>query len=249
RTLTVNVAVFGLGYVGVVSAACLAREGHRVRGVDINATKVDVINAGASPIVETGLDALLADGVRRGRLRATTDAAEAVGESDVSLVCVGTPGNGNGSLDLKHIESVCRDIGAALKAVPRWHLVAVRSTMLPGSMRGLVIPALERASGKRAGTDFGVCFNPEFLREGSAVKDFDEPPKTVIGELDERSGEMLGALYAHVPGPIFRTDLATAEMVKYVDNAWHALKVVFANEIGNICKINGVDSHSVMDIF
>src|SRR5690606_2268856 len=177
------------------------------------------------------------------------DATDAVQQSETMLICVGTPGNGNGSLNLAYVERVCRDIGNALAGLDEWRLVTIRSTMLPGSMHEVVIPALERASGKKAGVDFGVCFNPEFLREGSAVRDFDDPPKTVIGELDERSGEVLASLYEHLPAPLFRTDLGTAEMVKYVDNAWHALKVVFANEIGNVCKIANVDSHAVMDIF
>src|SRR5690606_38933248 len=246
---SMRISIFGLGYVGVVSAACLARNGHAVVGVDTNPTKVALINDGASPIVEKGLDELLRNAVAEGRLRATMNAADAVAASDVSLVCVGTPGNGNGSLNLAFVERVCRDIGRALTGVDDWRLVAVRSTMLPGSMRNLVIPALEQASGKRAGADFGVCFNPEFLREGSAVHDFDDPPKTVIGEIDERSGDVLASLYEHLPAPLFRTDLGTAEMVKYVDNAWHALKVVFANEIGNICKVADIDSHAVMDIF
>jgi GDP-mannose 6-dehydrogenase len=244
-----RISVFGLGYVGVVSAACLARNGHTVIGVDTNRAKVALVNEGASPIVEKGLDGLLKSAVAEGRLRATTNAAEAIADTEMSLVCVGTPGNGNGSLSLAFVERVCRDIGAALAHIDDWRLVTIRSTMLPGSMRELVIPTLERASGKRAGIDFGVCFNPEFVREGSAVHDFDDPPKTVIGELDERSGAMLASLYEHLPAPLFRTDLGTAEMVKYVDNAWHALKVVFANEIGNICKMAGVDSHAVMDIF
>ena len=244
-----RISVFGLGYVGIVSSACLARDGHVVVGVDPNRNKVDLVNDGASPIVEEGLSGLLRDAVAHGALRATDDAAEAVCETDLSLICVGTPGNGNGSLSLKHVERVCWDIGAALRSVDDWHLVAVRSTILPGSMRQLVIPALEEASGKRAGPDFGVCFNPEFLREGTAVKDFDEPAKTVIGELDERSGDLLARVYERVPAPLFRTDLPTAEMIKYVDNAWHALKVSFANEIGNICKTSSVDSHAVMDIF
>ncbi len=244
-----RIAVFGLGYVGVVSAACLARDGHRVIGVDTNRSKVDLVNDGGSPIVEAGLADILRDAVRAGRLHATVGAAEAVAESDLSLVCVGTPGNGNGSLSLEYVDRVCRDIGAGLAAVSEWRLVAVRSTMLPGSMRDTVIPALAAVSGKTPGVDFGVCYNPEFLREGSAVKDFEDPPKTIIGELDERSGDVLARLYARLPGPKFRTDLATAEMVKYVDNAWHALKVAFANEIGNICNICGVDSHEVMEIF
>src|SRR5690606_9709236 len=209
-----RISVFGLGYVGVVSAACLARNGHDVVGVDTNPTKVTLVNDGASPIVEKGLDGLLKAAVSEGRLRATTDAAEAVMSTDMSLVCVGTPGNGNGSLNLSFVERVCRDIGSALARVDGWRLVPVPSRMLPGSMTNLVIPTLERASGKRAGVDFGVCFNPEFLREGSAVHDFDDPPKTVIGELDTRSGDVLASLYEHLPAPLFRTDIGTAGMVK-----------------------------------
>src|SRR5690606_16271888 len=249
RGARMRIAGFGLGYGGIVSAACLARDGHRVIGVDTNRIKVELVNDGASPIVEAGLAEMIGDAVRTGALRATVDATEAVAETELSFVCVGTPGNGNGSLSLEFVDRVCRDIGAALAEVSGWHLVAIRSTMLPGSMRETVIPALEAASGKTAGVDFGVCFNPEFLREGSAVKDYEDPPKTVIGELDERSGDVLERLYAPLPGPKFRTDLATAEMVKYVDNAWHALKIAFANEIGNISKSCGVDSHAVMDIF
>lgn len=244
-----RVAIFGLGYVGVVTAACLARDGHSVVGVDTNDAKVRAINEGVSPIIEKDIDKLLDSAVSRGALRATSDAAEAISHSTISLVCVGTPGSANGSLNLQFVENVCREIGAALKAVDFWHVVAVRSTMLPGCMRSLVIPTLEGSSGKRAGHDFGVCFNPEFLREGSAVKDFDEPPKTVIGEIDGRSGEALLEIYGRLSARLFRTDLETAEMVKYVDNTWHALKVAFANEIGNVCKAAGVDSHAVMDIF
>lgn len=244
-----RLSIFGMGYVGNVSAACFAADGHTVIGVDPNAVKVDLINQGASPIVEPGLAELVADGVSSGRLRGTTDAAAAIAETDLSLVCVGTPSQVNGNLDLTYLERVCDDIGACLKEKDAFHVVVIRSTMLPGTIRETVIPKLEAASGKVAGTDFGVCNNPEFLREGSAVRDFREPPKTVIGESDLRSGDLLASLYAALDAPLIRTDIEVAEMVKYADNAWHAVKVTFGNEIGGICKGLGIDSHKVMDIF
>lgn len=244
-----RISIFGMGYVGAVSAACLASTGHRVIGVDPNQTKVDLINSGASPIVEKDLDVLLKQGVENGRISATTDANVAVQETDISFICVGTPSQLNGSLDLKFIRYVCEDIGNAIKAKDGFHVVVARSTMLPGSMSDVVIPALESASGKKAGIDFGVCNNPEFLRESTAVYDYHNPPKTVIGETDERSGDILVKLYEDLDAPLIRTDISTAEMVKYTDNVWHALKVSFANEIGNICKGIAIDGHEVMDIF
>lgn len=244
-----RVSVFGLGYVGAVSASCLSSDGHIVVGVDKNNTKVDLINSGCSPIIEIGIDALLQRAVEKGSLRATTDGAEAVHSSELSLVCVGTPSETNGSLNLQHVRNVCADIGASMAPLDRYHAVVIRSTILPGTMRHVVIPALESASGKSAGKEFGVCFNPEFLREGTAVKDYYQPPKTVVGESDSRAGDQLLALYAGLQGPIIRTSLETAEMVKYVDNTWHALKVGFANEIGSICKPLGIDSVEVMQIF
>ncbi len=244
-----RVSVFGLGYVGAVSASCLSADGHQVIGVDKNKTKVDLINGGRAPIVESGIEALIQQGVAKGNLRATTDAADAVQASDLSLVCVGTPSESNGSLNLQHVRNVCADIGSALASLDRYHAVVIRSTVLPGTMREVVIPALEGASGKKAGKDFGICFNPEFLREGTAVKDYYQPPKTVVGESDARAGDQLLGLYAGLQGPVIRTSLETAEMVKYVDNTWHALKVGFANEIGSICKPLGIDSVEVMQIF
>ncbi|MBS0613756.1 MAG: nucleotide sugar dehydrogenase, partial [Proteobacteria bacterium] len=186
-----RISVFGLGYVGAVSAACLAADGHTVVGVDKNQTKVDLINAGKSPIIEAGVDALTATAHAQKRLSAATAAAAAIEQTELSLVCVGTPSERNGSLDLSHIRNVCHDIGAALAKLSRYHIVVIRSTVLPGTMRQVVIPALEAASGKKAGPDFGVCFNPEFLREGTAVKDYYHPPKTVVGELDEKVGGKL----------------------------------------------------------
>ena len=244
-----NISVFGLGYVGTVSAACLSADGHHVIGVDTSITKVDLINAGTAPIVEKDIAPLLSEAVASGRLRATADVRDAVANSELSLVCVGTPSQRNGNLDLSHVEKVCEEIGACLAGLGRSHVIAIRSTMLPGSIRSTVVPALERASGLRAGVDFGVCINPEFLREGSAVWDYRNPPKTVIGALDQFSADLIERLYSNLTAPLLKTSLETAEMVKYTDNAWHALKVAFANEIGSICKGLDVDSHEVMDIF
>lgn len=244
-----KVSVFGLGYVGTVSAGCLANDGHEVLGVDPVPTKVDLINKGQSPIIEADIGEIITSNAKSGRLRATDDTAQAVGETDLSFVCVGTPSQSNGNLDLKYITRVCEQIGQALKIKATRHTVIIRSTILPGTMHKIVIPALEQFSGKKAGADFGVCHNPEFLREGSAVKDFNAPPKTVIGELDRASGNILVELYNKLEAPLIRTDLETAEMVKYVDNSWHALKIGFANEIGNLCKAFTIDAHAVMNIF
>jgi GDP-mannose 6-dehydrogenase len=239
----------GLGYVGAVSAGCLAQEGHEVIGVDPESRKVDLINAGKSPIIEKDIGPIIERQVAAGRLKATTDVAVAVGQTDLSLVCVGTPSRANGDIELKFVRRVCEQIGTALRHHHGAPAVVIRSTMLPGTMREVVIPALEASSGRRAGVEFGVCINPEFLREGTAVHDYFNPPKTVIGELNRASGDLLASLYAGIVAPLIRTDIETAEMVKYADNAWHALKVGFANEIGNICKGLEVDSHRVMDIF
>jgi GDP-mannose 6-dehydrogenase len=244
-----KLSVFGLGYVGTVSAGCLAHQGHEVIGVDPIRTKIDLINRGQSPIVEADIGEIMSAVVSTGNLRATDDSAEAVLSTDLSFICVGTPSQPNGNLDLRYIRRVCEEIGAALKIKKDWHVVTIRSTVLPGTVRKIVIPLLEETSGKRAGKDFGVCHNPEFLREGSAVQDFNAPPKTVIGQLDSCSGEMLAGLYSMLDAPLIRTEIEVSEMVKYIDNSWHALKIGFANEIGNLSKAFGVDSHAVMDIF
>lgn len=244
-----KISIFGLGYVGAVSAGCLATDGHEVIGVDPNKTKVDLINQGTTPIIEKDIGEMIAATVKSGHLRATADVRDAVFGSDMSLICVGTPSQLNGNLDLSHVRKVCQEIGAAIAEKDTFHVVVARSTMLPGSMRSLVIPTLEAASGKVAGVDFGVCNNPEFLREGTAVYDYYNPPKTVIGESDEKAGALLVQLYAKMDAPLVRTDVETAEMVKYTDNTWHAVKVAFANEIGNICKAVGIDGHKVMEIF
>jgi GDP-mannose 6-dehydrogenase len=244
-----RISIFGLGYVGTVSAGCLADDGHTVIGVDPNYTKSDLINKGVSPIVEEGLEELIKRARENQLLSATNDAESAIQQTELSLVCVGTPSQANGNLDLKYVISVCEELGAALRQKSAYHVLVFRSTMLPTSMQDIVIPLLEQTSQKTAGIDFGICNNPEFLREGTAVYDYQNPPKTVIGEFDARSGDSLAKLYENLDAELIRTDIRTAEMVKYVDNIWHALKVGFANEIGNVCKALGLDSHVVMDIF
>ena len=244
-----KISVLGLGYVGAVSAGCLARDGHEVIGVDPERTKVDLINAGRSPIIEKDIDGIIAEQVAAGRLAASTDVSTAVRHTDLVFVAVGTPSLPNGGIDLKYIRRVCEQIGRSIQTHPGAPVIVMRSTMLPGTMRDVVIPTLEKFSGKRAGEEFGVCINPEFLREGTAVHDYYHPPKTVIGEMNRASGDLLAALYSKMPGPMIRTDVQTAEMVKYADNVWHALKVGFANEMGNVCKAVGVDGHKVMNIF
>ena len=244
-----RISIFGMGYVGCVSAACFAKEGHEVLGVDANPVKVEIVNAGRSPIVEAGVEELIGEMVAAGRLRATTDAGEAVRESEVSLVCVGTPSNANGSLDLNYIKRVCKEIGGALEAKRERHIVVMRSTMLPGTIESVVVPTLEVYSGKKAGRDFGVCVNPEFLREGTSLKDFYSPPFTLIGADDEDVAAAVRRLYAGVDAPVLVVGVKAAEMVKYACNCFHALKVSFANEIGNVCKGLGIDIHEVMDAF
>ncbi len=244
-----KISIMGLGYVGSVSAACLTRNGHWVVGVDPNKTKVDLINSGLTPIIEKDVGEIIRAAVDDGQLTATVDTLTAVLETDLSLICVGTPSMLNGNLDLTYVRRVCEEVGLALRDKVSFHTVVIRSTMLPGSMHDVVIPTLEENSGKTAGIDFGVCINPEFLREGTAVYDFYHPPKTVIGSLDDRSADTVARLYESLDAPTIKTDMATAEMVKYTDNVWHALKIGFANEIGLISKSVGIDGHKVMDIF
>jgi GDP-mannose 6-dehydrogenase len=244
-----RIAVFGMGYVGCVTGACLARMGHAVCGVDVSPSKVRLIQEGHSPIVEQGLERLVARMVRAGRLRASLDAAQAMKGADLSLVTVGTPSRPNGEADIAHVLDAARDIGRALVSLRRYHTVAVRSTVPPGTMRRTMIPALERSSHRKAGRDFGVCFHPEFLREGSSIHDFFHPPKNVIGALDARSAQRVARLWKAIPAPTFVTSLEAAEMVKYVDNAFHALKVSFANEVGSLAKHLNADSGEVMNMF
>jgi GDP-mannose 6-dehydrogenase len=244
-----NVSIFGLGYVGSVSAATFADDGHTVIGVDVNPTKVEMLNAGHSPIVEPGLGELIESGARAGRLRATTSASDAVGASEISLISVATPSRRNGSLDLTHLTRVCEQIGEALRQKTTYHVVVVRSTVLPGTTHETVIPTIERTSGKRYGADFGVAVNPEFLREGSAVKDSRHPPLTLVGHNHAADAAGTLALYQGIEAPVVTSSIRVAEMIKYASNAWHALKVCFGNEIGNLCKRLNVDSHDVMEIF
>ena len=244
-----RITVFGLGYVGAVSVACLARDGHSVIGVDPNPVKVAFLSQGKSPIVEPGLEPLIAAAIVAGRLSAHSDHTAAVAHAELMFVCVGTPGQANGSLDLTHIRRIAQQIGEQLRDSDNFKVVVVRSTLLPGSMHSVVIPTLELASGRKAGQDFGVCINPEFLREGSAIYDYDHPPKTVIGASDERTAALVRKLYVNLQAPLILTDLRTAEMVKYIDNSWHALKVTFANEIGRLSKAMGVDGRNAMRLF
>ena len=244
-----NVSVFGLGYVGSVSAASFAADGHTVVGVDVNPDKVNSLNEGRSPIVEKGLDEIIRDNAANGRLRATTSTHDAVASTDLSLICVGTPSRRNGSLDLTYLERVAEQIGEALRDKESYHVVVVRSTVLPGTTHEVVIPALERTSGKKYGSGFGVAVNPEFLREGTAIDDFRHPPLTLVGHNYKSDAEPTQALYANVDAPVVATTIRTAEMIKYASNTWHALKVTFANEVGNLCKRLKIDSHEVMDIF
>jgi GDP-mannose 6-dehydrogenase len=243
-----RVSVFGLGYVGCVSAGCLAKEGHEVIGVDVAADKVALVNAGTATIVEDGVQELIASVVSAGRLRATTDVNKAVAETEVSLVCVGTPSRANGGLDLKYVERVCTEIGGAIRAKGSIHTVVIRSTVLPGTVHDLVIPALEAGSGLKSGVGFHVCANPEFLREGTSIKDFYDPPFTVIGSESEEGAQAVRDLYGGLDAPVFVVPVRVSEMIKYTCNAFHGLKVAFANEIGNICAAQGIDSHEVMRI-
>jgi GDP-mannose 6-dehydrogenase len=244
-----KVSVFGLGYVGSVSAASFAADGHTVIGVDVNPDKVASLNEGRSPIVEKGLEELIRTASDNGLLSATTDTVAAVRATDLSLLCVGTPSRRNGSLDLSYLERVCEQIGTALKEKDDYHVVVVRSTVLPGTTHELVIPTLEKASGKQYGQGFGVTVNPEFLREGTAIHDFRNPPLTLVGHNYQSDAAPTEALYSKVQAPLVNTSIRTAEMIKYASNTWHALKVCFANEIGNLCKRVEIDSHEVMDIF
>ncbi len=244
-----SVSVFGLGYVGSVTATCLAHKGHRVTGVDVSRAKVEMLDSGRSPIIEARMDELVAESHKACRLHATTDATVAVCETDISFACIGTPSQRNGKLDLSHIEHVCREIGQGLARKKSRHTVVLRSTVLPGTTESVVIPTLEAASGKRAGADFAVCYNPEFMREGSAVADFFEPPYTILGAADASHLAALRQVYHWVPGRVFETSLAVAEMAKYVSNAYHALKVSFANEVGTLSKQLGVDTQAVTEIF
>jgi GDP-mannose 6-dehydrogenase len=241
-----DITVFGMGYVGCVTAACLAEMGHSVTGVDLQQTKVSLINAGKSPVVEPGLRDLITRGVDSGRLRAT-QRAQALG--DVSLICVGTPGNENGSLDLSQVERVVSEIGELLRNGNSFHVVVIRSTVLPGTLDTVVRPLLEQKSGKQEGKDFAICMNPEFMREGTGIDDFYNPPFTIIGTCHDRASNWVAGMYSSIKASVERTSIPVAELIKYVSNMFHAVKISFANEIGNLSKRLGVDSHRLMEIF
>jgi GDP-mannose 6-dehydrogenase len=241
--------VFGLGYVGTVTAACLADRGFAVTGVDVSEAKVEMLNAGRSPIVEEAIGDVIARARKAGKLRAIGDAATAVAETDLSLVCVGTPSRENGDLDLRYVRRVCEEIGDALAGKKEPHAVVLRSTVLPGSTETVVRPILEERSGRKAGDGWTLCFNPEFLREGSSVKDFHAPPFTLVGAVDPADAAGVRELYGWLDAEFIVTDIATSEMIKYVNNVYHALKICFANEVGRVSAALGIDSHRVMDIF
>jgi GDP-mannose 6-dehydrogenase len=244
-----SISVFGMGYVGSVSAACFAHVGHKVTGVDVSPAKVEMMAAGRSPIIEARMSELVEEGHRSGMLHATTDAAEAVRNSEISFVCVGTPSLRSGKLDLGYVERVVHEIGIALQKKNSYHVIVLRSTVLPGTTESLVIPTLEKASGRRAGVDFAVCYNPEFMREGTAVADFLQPPYTVLGAQEPKHLILARQLYSTISSPVFETSIAVAEMVKYVCNAFHAVKIGFANEVGSLCKSLGVDAEAVTKIY
>jgi GDP-mannose 6-dehydrogenase len=244
-----RVSIFGLGYVGAVSAACLAKEGHTVIGVDVDPHKLDLIRQGKAPIVEANLEPYLQQAVESGRLTVTDDPIDAVHNSEISLLCVGTPSQENGDLRTDYLERVARQIGEALITKQAYHIVVIRSTILPGTAEEVVLPILEEASGKRVNEHFGLAVNPEFLREGTAIADFYDPPFTVVGALRPEDAEKVASLYESVKAQLFLVSIRTAEMIKYACNAFHALKITFANELGMLCKAEGIDSHEVMRVF
>ena len=244
-----KISVFGLGYVGTISAACLAQMGHEVIGVDVNPAKIRMIGQGQAPVMEAEIGRIIAEQTKLERFKATDDGARAFAQTDLSLICVGTPGKENGAIDLTYVQRVFEEIGDYLTSKVSFHWIVLRSTVLPGTTEQALIPILEERSGKRAGKDFGVCFNPEFLREGSSVWDFFNPPKTVIGLLSPEDLPPLLDLYESLPAPVLKVSLREAELVKYLDNVFHALKICFANEVGRICQTLKVDSHALMNIF
>lgn len=243
-----DISIFGLGYVGCVGAACLASLGHKVTGVDVSQSKVDLINSGRPTIIEKDIEQLCYEGYASGRLRATTDVSTAVTASDISFIAVGTPSTREGHLNLNYIYTVAKQIGEALRDKKTFHVIAIRSTVFPGTNRR-VGEIIAEASGKTRNTDFAIVSNPEFLREGTSVHDFLNPPLTLVGSDSDRATAMFRELYKDIPADFIETDIRVAEIMKYVNNTFHALKIVFGNEVGNICKALDIDSHKVMDIF
>jgi GDP-mannose 6-dehydrogenase len=244
-----KISVFGMGYVGIISAACLAQMGHEVIGVDVNPNKILMIQQGQSPVLEADIGQIIAEQTKQQRLKATNDGAWAFARTELSLICVGTPGKENGAIDFTYVQRVFEEMGEFLSSKSSFHWMVLRSTVLPGTTEETLIPILEEKSGKSVGKDFGVCFNPEFLREGSSVWDFYNPPKTVIGLLNPSEAPPLLSIYESFPGPIIKTSIREAELVKYLDNVFHAFKICFANEVGRVCQALKVDSHTLMDIF
>ncbi len=242
-----NVSIFGLGYVGAVSCACFAKSGHKVIGVDVSDLKINLINSGNSPIVEPNLDEYINEAVEQDKLLATSDLSLAISQTDLSLICVGTPSQITGAIDLSFIYRVCQEVGEEIKNKSTFHTVVIRSTIIPGTIRECN-KLIEEVSGKKEGEDFSVVSNPEFLREGSAINDFWNPPYTIVGSNSERATKAMKELYANIEAPFYTLKPEESEMIKYANNNFHALKVTFANEIGNICKELGVDGHVVMDV-
>ncbi len=243
-----KISVFGLGYVGAVTLACLARDGHHVIGVDIDVSKLDLIRQGKTPIIEDGMQELMAEVTRSGRVQATDDATFAVHNSEISFLCVGTPSRSNGSQDLGALERLCVELGTALRSKAGYHVFVVRSTVIPGTLEEKIQPLIERHSGKTCGEEFGMCFQPEFLREGSSIRDFDNPPYTIVGGDSDRSVSMVREVFGHLQCHFRVCSIRSAEMLKYACNAFHALKITFANEIGRVCQALGIDPHEVMDL-
>lgn len=241
-----KISIFGMGYVGAVSAGCLVRDGHHVVGCDIDQGKLDLMKEGKTPIIEEGMHELIEGAAKSGRLSVTTVAKEAVDQTEISLICVGTPSMKGGGQDLTAVKRLSEQLGEAMKTKDDYHAFVVRSTVLPGTVRNVVIPILEDKSGKKAGEDFGVCFQPEFLREGASIKDYDNPPFTVVGTEDERPADLLRVIFGHLPCEFVTTGLEAAEMLKMCCNTFHALKITFANEVGRVSQAMGVDSHEVM---
>ena len=243
-----KISIFGLGYVGAVSLACLARDGHRVIGVDVDQAKLDLVSAGKTPVIEEGMVDLVASAAASGRVAVTRDTREAVMQSEISLVCVGTPSAPNGSQDQTAMLRLAKDLGAAMRDKPESHVFVFRSTLVPGTVEEVLRPIVERESGKKDGVDFHVCFQPEFLREGSSIRDYDKPPLTVVGANAEAAVAKLRDLFGHLPCEFVTTSVRAAEMVKYCCNNFHALKITFANETARLCEAMGVDPFEVMDL-
>ena len=243
-----NISIFGLGYVGAVSLACLARDGHHVIGVDLDPTKLALISAGKTPVVEEGMIELMAKVVGAGGVSVTADAVQALRDTELSLICVGTPSAGNGSQDQTAVLRLAEQLGTALRDIDRSHVFVFRSTLVPGTVEDVLRPIIERASGKREGVDFFVCFQPEFLREGTSIRDYDNPPFTIVGANGEAPVAVLKQLFGHLPCDFAVTSVRAAEMVKYCCNNFHALKITFANETARLCDALGVDAFQVMDL-